>query len=142
MSRIGRIALVSVSLMSSLLMGQETPKIKRVPASANTTIQGQELFRIYCAVCHGTDGKGGGPAAAALKTMPTDLTQLAAKNAGKYPDLRVRSALSGEEPNIPAHGSKDMPMWGPVLRHVGSNPDLGSIRVYNLVQYVESLQAK
>jgi mono/diheme cytochrome c family protein len=36
--------------------------------------RGQKLFQTYCMVCHGTDGKGTGPAAAALPHPPADLT--------------------------------------------------------------------
>src|SRR5713101_3052138 len=50
----------------------------------------------YCAVCHGTDGKGGGPAATALKVPPTDLTLLSKNNGGKYPALKVTGAIHGD----------------------------------------------
>ncbi len=36
--------------------------------------RGAEVFATYCAVCHGPDGKGNGPAAAALVPPPPDLT--------------------------------------------------------------------
>ena len=42
----------------ALATASETPKIKRVPARATTTLAGQDLFREYCAVCHGNDGSG------------------------------------------------------------------------------------
>ena len=125
-----------------LLIAQEAPKVKRVPAHSISSIQGQDLFREYCAVCHGTDGKGGGPAATALKSMPSDLTQLAIKNHGKFPERRVQAVLSEEGVNIAAHGSREMPIWGTILRRLGTNEDLGAVRVYNLLKYVESLQAK
>ena len=38
------------------------------------SLDGRLLFRAYCAACHGADGKGGGPAAASLKSPPPDLT--------------------------------------------------------------------
>ena len=31
------------------------------------------MFRAYCAVCHATDGRGGGPAADSLEKRPADL---------------------------------------------------------------------
>jgi mono/diheme cytochrome c family protein len=36
--------------------------------------RGQQLFQTYCMVCHGTDGKGTGPAAKGLPHPPADLT--------------------------------------------------------------------
>ena len=40
---------------------------------------GKDLFLRRCASCHGEDGKGNGPAAAALKTPSADLTQISKK---------------------------------------------------------------
>jgi mono/diheme cytochrome c family protein len=37
-------------------------------------VRGEPLFQTYCMVCHGTDGKGTGPAAAGLPHAPADLT--------------------------------------------------------------------
>jgi mono/diheme cytochrome c family protein len=36
--------------------------------------RGEQLFQTYCMVCHGTDGKGTGPAAKGLPHPPADLT--------------------------------------------------------------------
>jgi mono/diheme cytochrome c family protein len=41
------------------------------PAAA---ARGEPLFQTYCMVCHGTDGKGTGPAAKGLPHAPADLT--------------------------------------------------------------------
>ena len=96
----------------------------------------------YCAVCHGKDGKGSGPAAPALKMPATDLTTLAQKNGGKYPALHVSSVIRGEG-DVPAHGSKDMPVWGPLFWKMSQGHDAEvQQRIANLNQYIESLQAK
>jgi mono/diheme cytochrome c family protein len=57
-------------------------EIQKVPIQPTSAADGKEMFTTYCAVCHGTSGKGDGPAAAALKKRPADLTQLARKNNG------------------------------------------------------------
>ena len=101
------------------------------------------MFDTYCGVCHGPDAKGTGPAATALKTPPADLTQLAVRNGGKFPELRVVGAILGDSERPVAHGSKDMPVWGPVFRSL--NRDAGAstqMRVANLTAYIRSLQAK
>ena len=128
-------------LLAPLVGAEDTPKIKRVPAHPTTAIAGQDLFREYCAVCHGSDAKGTGPAAAALKVKPADLTQISRKNGGKYPEIRVQRVINGED-DVAAHGNRDMPIWGQIFRHMSANEDEGAVRVYNLVKYIEQMQAK
>jgi mono/diheme cytochrome c family protein len=103
---------------------------------------GNEMYMSYCAVCHGTDGKGGGPAASALKAQPADLTMLSKNNGGKYPILRVTSTIRSGTSN-PAHGSKEMPVWGPLFSEMSHGHEAEvQQRVSNLTHYVESLQEK
>jgi mono/diheme cytochrome c family protein len=121
---------------------QSAPEIKHVPVKPTNPASGQEMFTNYCAVCHGTDGTGNGPAASALKVAPSDLTTLAQKNGGKYPAMHVSSVLRGEA-ELPAHGNKDMPVWGPLFRHLSQGHDAEvQQRIANLNQYIESLQKK
>ena len=116
--------------------------IKHVPVKPTSAASGKEMFNNYCAVCHGENGAGGGPAASALKVAPTDLTTLAQKHDGKYPSLHVSSVLRGEA-ELPAHGSKDMPVWGPLFRHISQGHEAEvQQRIANLNQYVESIQKK
>jgi len=116
--------------------------IQHAPIKETSPASGKEMYTTYCAVCHGTDGKGGGPAASALKLPPTDLTQLSKKNGGKSPALKVTSAIRGEG-DVPAHGSKDMPVWGSLFWNMSHGHE-GEVqqRVANLTKYIESLQAK
>lgn len=44
-----------------------------VQTTAASVENGKELFQIYCALCHGPDGKGGGPVAPKF-VPPADLT--------------------------------------------------------------------
>lgn len=116
--------------------------IKHVPVKPTSPASGDEMYVNYCAVCHGRDGKGAGPAASALKAMPTDLTKLSANNGGKYPAMHVSSVIRGEA-NLPAHGSKDMPVWGPLFWRMSQGHE-GEVqqRIANLNSYIESLQGK
>ena len=122
---------------------QETsPQVKRAPAANTSAASGKEMFNSYCASCHGTDAKGNGPAASALKSVPADLTALARKNGGKFPADRVMSILTGQG-TVTAHGNQDMPVWGPVFwRMSQGHPAEVQQRVTNLTRYLESLQAK
>ena len=119
-------------------------QVKRVPAHPTTMVQGKALYKNYCAACHGTAGKGDGPAAAALKSTPADLTLLARNNNGKFPDLKVMHTLeSGAGPA--AHGSKDMPIWGPIFLSMGpagAGSQVGRLREANLTDYIKSIQQK
>ena len=101
------------------------------------------MFDFYCASCHGRDGKGGGRTAPALKVPPTDLTTLAERNKGIFPAARVEAVLKGTEKlSTPAHGSSDMPVWGPIFRGLDTRAEVNESRIGNLVKYIESIQAK
>ena len=96
------------------------------------------MFRAYCSVCHGLDGRGGGPAADALKKRPADLTQLSRKNGGKYPIYKVANVIHGDGSHG-AHGSRDMPMWGTVFQTLGDGGTV-KLRIDNLTDYIQFLQ--
>jgi len=100
---------------------------------------GREVFREYCAVCHGLEAKGNGPASESLRTAPADLTALKERNAGTFPADRVKDSIYSRG-SIPAHGTPDMPMWGAVFHNLKSNQGLIRARERNLTAYLESLQ--
>ena len=111
---------------------QELPPLIR-------SVKGVDLYRAYCASCHGLDAKGNGPAASALKTKPADLTALAKKNGGVFPAPRVRKVIMGDGV-IASHGSREMPVWGPIFHQIEEDVDRGNVRLENLVKYLESVQ--
>lgn len=114
--------------------------IKRVPVTDVHSIDGQVLFEHYCAVCHGKDAKGTGPAADALKKTPADLTQITRKNSGKFPEVHVMRVIKGDD-TVGAHGSRDMPIWGELFTSLSSK-EATELRVNALMKYVASVQAK
>ena len=135
---------IAILVFAILAFAQDQPKakIKHVPIKATSAASGEEMYKNYCASCHGADGKGNGPAASALKVPPPDLTTMAEKNGGKYPAMKVSSILHGEEA-LPAHGSKEMPIWGNLFWTMsGGHQAEVQQRVANLNKYVESLQKK
>ena len=103
-------------------------------------MQGPALFKAHCAVCHGSGGKGDGPMAASLRAKVPDLTRVAMRNGGKFPLERVQKIISGEARAGIAHGTREMPIWGPVFSEVTRDRDIGRVRVYNLAKYLEDLQ--
>jgi mono/diheme cytochrome c family protein len=72
---------------------------------------GKSEFQSSCASCHGADGKGKGPVSEQLKTPPSDLTVLAKNNNGVFPTNAVYETIYGSK-TIPAHGTREMPIWG------------------------------
>ena len=88
--------MLGILAIAALALGaQEQPQkvIKHVPVKATSPASGEDMYTSYCAVCHGKDGKGNGPAAEALKVPPANLTTLARKNGNRYPSDHVRSAI-------------------------------------------------
>jgi Cytochrome c len=105
------------------------------------SVKGPDLFRAHCAACHGADAKGNGPMVSALKTKAPDLTVLAKNNGGKFPSARVRSQIMGDDVAL-SHGSREMPVWGPIFHQIESDQDFGNVRLANLLKYLESLQGR
>jgi len=86
------------------------------------------------------NGKGDGPVAPALKATAPDLTAIAKNNGGKFPVARVRRIITGEG-MVASHGSREMPVWGPIFSQVEADVDRGPVRLENLVKYLESIQS-
>jgi len=121
---------------------QAVPKVKAAPIQQTSAASGQQMFATYCAACHGASGTGNGPAAAAMKVPPVDLTMLSQKNGGKFPTNHVSSVLQFGAAN-PAHGSADMPVWGDLMLSLttSANPDVQvHQRISNLTEYLKTLQ--
>ena len=72
---------------------------------------------------------------------PTDLTQLSKSNGGKFRVGAIRQLLGGGS-STPAHGSAEMPMWGPVFRAMSPDENMAKLRVDNLLRYLESIRRK
>jgi mono/diheme cytochrome c family protein len=100
---------------------------------------GAQLYRTYCASCHGNRATGDGPAAIAMKVPPPDLTLIASRNRGVFPAERVRQIIQGRGPA--AHGERTMPVWGDVFaRKVTAAPPAALVDA--LVRYLDGLQQR
>jgi len=136
-----RIAVMTFLVLTpALALAQQpatTPTIKHDTAKMTKSNDGAQMYTEYCAVCHGKDGKGNGPAATALKAKPADLTQLGKQHGGEISAKDFEDKVTGKM-MTPAHGAQDMPIWGPVFSTLGNE----QLRLYNVRKYVESLQSK
>lgn len=113
--------------------------VSRVPPNS-----GKQMYVSYCAPCHGVDGSGNGPMAAALKNQPANLAILARNNGGKFPSTHFISVLEFGAAN-PSHGTAQMPVWGPLFRNMDRAElptDMRALRINNLSEYLQTLQAK
>jgi hypothetical protein len=80
--------------------------------------------------------------AKSLKVSAPDLTGVAVRNGGSFPLVRVQRIISGEEFLPAGHGTRPMPVWGPVFSQISWDQDLGRMRIYNLAKYIEGLQSR
>jgi mono/diheme cytochrome c family protein len=131
--------LVAVVMLAVSAGAAHAQTVKREPIKPTPASDAGKMFDSYCAVCHGKDGKGTGPAAKAFAKAPADLTKLAARNGGAFPDTHVRRYIEGLD-EVAAHGSRDMPMWGDLFRSL--NRDTAQIRVAALAEYIKGMQQK
>ena len=114
------------------------PKIKQTQFNAIVSVEGRDNFLAYCAACHGVNGKGDGPAVPALKVPVPDLTTMARRTGG-FDRVAVERFIAGVDKVPAAHGSTDMPMWGPLFKSQGAEQAV-AMRLQNLVKYLESIQ--
>jgi len=134
--------LVAGLLLAASFATAQDQEVKKEPIKGSNPASGAQMYKQYCAVCHGTSGKGDGPAAEDLKTKPADLTQLAKKNGGKFPQDHVAEVLRNGV-KAPAHGTAEMPTWGPLFSSVSSKDEaIVNMRIANVTAYVKSLQEK
>jgi mono/diheme cytochrome c family protein len=137
---------LTAGLVMAALIGAATmsvPTAARATTQVGRLLQGEQLYKAYCASCHGRTGKGDGPFVQALKTPPADLSLLTQRNGGTFPRERVIRVIEQGKPTEESHGSKEMPVWGPIFSAMShgsfkaTNP-----RVEDVVSYLESIQGK
>jgi mono/diheme cytochrome c family protein len=130
------------TILSTALFAASLLATTRAPA--NDATPGRAAYLRYCSACHGGDGKGEGVAATVLRPKPTDLTQLAAANGGKFPRARVQESIDGRT-RIAAHGDTAMPVWGQIFMEEKGSTTSAAAEVRGQVQlitdYIESIQA-
>ena len=129
-------------LVACAAAAQDRTAVDKVAAPRTIAASGKQTYMQYCASCHGVDARGNGPAAFVLKTPPPDLTTLARRHDGKFPYEYVSDVLRFGT-RIVAHGSSDMPIWGPIFASM-DNYDLVAVRkrIKDLSDYLASLQQK
>jgi mono/diheme cytochrome c family protein len=135
---------IGMAFAMAVTIGAQTSPAQKpnVVSKASTPIvsaEGKDNFEEYCAVCHGADGKGNGPAAPAMKSPVPDLTAMARRNNGKFDAAHAENVIrnAGSLPT-PAHGVQTMPIWGSVFK--SEDQSRATLRIKNLVAYLRSIQ--
>lgn len=132
----------AATLAVSLSFADQSQSKIVIPVNKTAPNNGKEMYKNYCAPCHGEDGKGNGPVASSLKARPSDLTELAKNNNGKFPDTHIVAILQFGA-DVPSHGSATMPVWGPILGTMNkANIQDKQLRISNLTRYLQTIQAQ
>ena len=137
---------IAAALVAAAVIAGESPQQERDEAHFRNLMVslGEREFALHCAVCHGMDAHGDGPAAASLRTPPADLTRIAARRGGKFPEDEIARKIDGRL-EVTAHGSREMPVWGvhlatPIAEDA-SGDEVARGRIDLLVEYLLSIQA-
>jgi mono/diheme cytochrome c family protein len=125
-------------LVGAIAIGRDVAQGQQ-PGGSPSAVNGKAMFETYCTACHGKEGKGDGPAAAALKTKPADLTGLSARNGGTFPTDKVRRFIEGRE-TVAGHGTREMPIWGGLFTGLDRDSDMARLRIANLSDYLKTIQ--
>jgi hypothetical protein len=134
------LALAAAGIVVSGALPAAAQTIRRETARPIVSILGSDNYEAYCAVCHGRDGRGHGPAAPALKARVPNLSTLAWRNGGRFSHNDVERAILGKGTPMAAHGPGNMPNWGQVFRAFDRDTGMCQLRIANLVRHIESMQ--
>lgn len=104
---------------------------------------GKRSFERYCSACHGMDGRGDGPLLDVLRIPPADLTRIAARRGGVFPDAEIADRIDGRA-EVRAHGGREMPVWGRIFsRRIVEDSTAEEVvrgELWILVEYLKRLQ--
>jgi mono/diheme cytochrome c family protein len=112
-------------------------------AADYVSMPGKDLYKRFCAACHGVDAAGNGPVADSLTVEVPDLRLLARRAGGSFPRERVMQIIDGRH-IIGAHGSRVMPVWGEDLSRIAvGDPDAEratQLGISRITDYLSQLQ--
>lgn len=104
--------------------------------------EGAQLFKTWCASCHGRSAQGDGVLAPMMRQVVPDLTGIATRNGGVFPTAYVRRIIDGRE--VRAHGDPEMPVWGTAFRETAEGYSEAAVRarIDALVAYLDTIQRR
>jgi mono/diheme cytochrome c family protein len=131
--------LVLAAALSACAAG-EPNRVRRLSREAAA---GEAIYKVSCGACHGVDGRGTGPVAPLLTVPVPDLTRIAQRRGGEFPELEIFRIIDGQS-EMASHGARHMPVWG--YEFFGEDEDdevahrRATEKVDRLVAYLRSIQ--
>ena len=139
MQRYGLGIIVVWWTLLGMALASEPPQL----SAADMVHVGHRYFVRYCSACHGVEGRGDGPTASALQPPPADLTRIAQRRGGHFPVAEITAYIDGRI-GVPAHGRRDMPVWGERFGEIVGHALLGEAVVRShlrlLIAYLQAIQ--
>ena len=135
--------LLTVLAAAGVLIGAAGGRVEALQAPpAPPPDMGAQLFRTYCASCHGLTAHGDGPMAGRLRYAPPNLTNYSERNRGVFPSERVFRIIDGRD--VLSHGDHEMPVWGDAFRSEpdGLTADQVKARIDAIVGYLRAIQQR
>ncbi len=151
--------LLEFSLPAGTSAGIEQVTVKKFQIRPVASVAGKDMYREYCARCHGENGKGAGPQATGLRIPPADLTTIAQRNGGSFNTGGVIDKINGLQ-QVPRtlreysereralqtgehiENAPVMPIWGPPFAKMYPDRSERTMRLMNLANYLKSIQEK
>jgi mono/diheme cytochrome c family protein len=135
-----KLAFATGVILAAILLG---PPAALAQAASTQSTPGAELFRTYCASCHGSSARGDGPLAASMSKKPANLTEIAKRNGGTFPTDMVFRTIDGRNP-VKGHGGPDMPAWAEAFAKSREAGDQERVKlvIQSLVDYLDSIQLR
>jgi mono/diheme cytochrome c family protein len=132
-----------ILILAAVVLGGAARADER-PADLMLAEIGEPYFQSYCASCHGMSGRGDGPAASSLRKPPADLTRIAARRGGRFPEGEIAQFIDGRF-RLDAHGTREMPVWGEVftrgIPEADSAESMARGQILVILEYLKSIQA-
>ena len=115
---------------------EEVAAVKKSPVE-----EGGEFYKSYCTMCHGEKGDGQGSMVEKLDSPVADLTTIAERRDGEFPDQFIYAVIAGSE-QVPGHNSGDMPNWLETFKKSENITDEKILeeKIYNIVAYLKTIQ--
>ena len=120
---------------------QNAPPARAPDQSTILPLDGAEDFPELLCLLPWRKRKRRRPGRASLKDQSSAADYSCATKSRYVSHARVRSIIAGDE-NHAAHGSREMPVCGPVFHQIENDQDLGYVRLQNVTEYLISIQQK